>query len=52
MDSTAKGFVGLAVAFVLIGVYAWFDHGRTLECRTAAVATGADTVNAVKLCKH
>lgn len=52
MDSTAKGFVGLGIVFVLIGIYVWFDHGRTLECRTTAVAGGADTLNAVKLCKH
>ena len=52
MNSTAKGFVGLGLALVLIGVYAWHDHGRTLECRTSAVASGADAVNAVKLCKH
>ena len=51
MDSTERGFLGIAVLFILMGIYVWFDHGRTLECRVQAQSNGADTVNAVRLCK-
>lgn len=44
--------VGLLIVFVVFGVYAYNDRSRTLECRTSAAASGADTVNAVKICKH
>ncbi len=44
-------FVGVFVALVLMGVYAYFDHGRTLECRSQAQTTGMTAVDAVTLCK-
>lgn len=43
--------VGLLIAFAVFGVYAYHDHGRTLECRTTAQTNGATAVDAVALCK-
>lgn len=47
-----KFMAALFVLFILIGLGAWFEHGRTLECRQTAVGNGTGTVDAVKLCKR
>lgn len=45
-------FIGVFVAFVLMGVYSYFDHGRTLECRTQAVSKGLSAADAISTCKR
>jgi len=43
--------VGIFVALVLMGAYAFYDRGRTLECRLQAQTTGMTAVDSVALCK-
>ena len=50
MSDTERSLLGLAIVMVLIGLWAWNDHGRALECRKGAVATGAVIEDAIKLC--
>ena len=52
MDITGRAFIGVFLAFILLGVFAWFDHSRAIDCRTTAQAAGASVADAVKLCKR
>ena len=52
MDMTGRLFIGIFLAFVLFGVYAWHDQSRALECRTLAQTNGASVADALKLCKR
>lgn len=47
-----KFFVGVFVALFALGMYAYADRGRTLECRTTAQTNGATAVDAIALCKR
>ncbi len=52
IDSLFQRFmVGIFVLFIVFGAYAYFERGRTLECRTQAQTTGMSAVDAVALCK-
>lgn len=44
-------FIGILVAFMLLGVYAYVDRGRTLECRQTALTNGASIEQSVKACR-
>lgn len=44
-------FVGIFVFFIALGAYAYFDRGRTLECRNQAQTNGMSAVDSVALCK-
>lgn len=46
-----KFFIGIAIALFLLSVYAYTDHGRTLECRATAQSNGATITEALTLCK-
>ncbi len=52
MNSTERALSGLGVFLILIGIYAWYDHGRSLECRQGAQSKGVSVVEAVKLCRR
>jgi len=52
MDYAERGLVGLGVFVVLLGIYAWYDHGRALECRVHAQSAGASVTEAVRMCKR
>lgn len=52
MDLTGRALAGVFLAFVLLGVYAWFDQSRAIDCRTAAQSAGASVADAIKLCKR
>ena len=52
MDTTAKGLVVVLIAFVLLGVYAWFERERTLECRVGAVERGVPSLEAIEFCER
>ena len=52
MYTAGRALIGLGVFMVLLGIYAWFDHSRQLECRTATQANGVSVMDAVKLCKR
>jgi len=51
MDMGYRGLIGLFLLVVLMGVFLWFSHGRTLDCRITAQENGASIIDAVKLCK-
>ncbi len=44
-------FIGVLAACVLLGAYAYYDRGRTLECRNQAQTKGMTAVDAVTLCR-
>ena len=46
-----KFFVGVFIAMIVFGAYAYADRGRTLECRNSAQTNGATPADAVALCK-
>lgn len=52
MDITGRSLIGIFLAFVLIGIFVWFDHSRAIDCRTTAQSAGASVADAVKLCKR
>lgn len=52
MYTADRALIGVGVFMVLLGIYAWFDHNRQLDCRTAAHTTGVPVLDAVKLCKR
>jgi hypothetical protein len=52
MDTVGKSLIGVLLAFVLIGVYAYLERGRTLECRANAQQNGVAVTEIVSLCKN
>ena len=46
-----KLWAGVFIAFILLGVYAWFDQNRTLECRTNAMST-MTAEESIRFCKR
>lgn len=46
-----KLFIGIMLSMILLGVYAYAERGRTLECRTTAQNNGASAADALTLCK-
>jgi hypothetical protein len=45
-------FVGVFIFMVLLATYAYFDRGRTLECRTQAQTNGVTVIDSIALCKR
>lgn len=52
MSTAGRALMGLGVFMVLLGIFAWFDHSRQLECRVTAQTLGVSVMDAVKLCKR
>ena len=46
-----KFFIGVFIALIMLGAYAYVDRGRTMECRTTAQTNGASAADALALCK-
>lgn len=52
MNTTNRALIGFSLFIILLGLYAWFDRARTLECRQTSQQGGASVSDAVQLCKR
>jgi hypothetical protein len=52
MDIHGRFFIGIFVAFVLMGIFTYFDRVNADDCKKLAHAHGATVMDAIKLCSR